>query len=98
MPLASGGRLRITVKDKAGQPVAGAHVIVTRGGSGVPAWTEGKPTIVPLETGPDGTLRCSGLPAGEFQVKAEKPGTGSGETSATVKDAGSGEVEIRFGK
>jgi hypothetical protein len=86
------------VKDAAGKPVPGARLVFSRDGAGIPAWKEGSPAPGPHETGPDGTLRCTGLPAGEILVSAEKPGTGSGEATAKAVDGAEGDVEVRLGK
>jgi hypothetical protein len=98
VPMAAGARLRVVVRDAAGQPVAGARLAVQGPAGGVPFWKEGSPAPGPHETGPDGTLRCTGLPAGALRVLAEKPGAGSGETEIRAADGASTDVEIRFGK
>lgn len=93
-----GGRLRVTVLDAAGKPVAGARVVVTGTEGGVPYWKAGSPEPPPHGTGPDGTLRCTGLPVGDLRVDAEKPGTGSGTASVQVADGAEAAVEVRLGK
>jgi hypothetical protein len=96
--LAAGGRVRVTVKNAEGSAVPGARISILKEGAGVPFWAARSTAGGAQQTGPDGTLRCTGLPPGAFTVKAEKPGAGSGEAPATVVDGGEVDVEIRFGK
>ena len=96
--LEAGARLKVTVKDGSGNPVGGATVLVLRDGASVPFWREGNTSLGSHTTGVDGTLRCTGLPAGTLQVKAERPGAGSGDVTVEVKDGAEGVVEVKVGK
>ncbi len=94
----AGGRLRVTVLDAGGKPVAGALVVVSGPEGGVAYWKAGSPEPPPHGTEPDGTLRCTGLPAGDLRVDAEKPGLGSGAASVHVSEGAEAAVEVRLGR
>jgi hypothetical protein len=92
-----GGRLRVTALDAAGRPVPGARVAATDGsGAGVLFWKAGSPAAGPHETGPDGTLLCAGLPAGDLRVTAEKSGAGTASEAVRVEDGKEAKVEVRL--
>ncbi|HEU4395247.1 MAG TPA: carboxypeptidase regulatory-like domain-containing protein, partial [Planctomycetota bacterium] len=95
---ASGARVRVRVLDSAGAPAPGARVHFISEAGSVLFWEEGKPGTGPYETGPDGTLACCGLPTGDLQVTAQRPGGVAGTATVAAPAEGSVEVEVRLGK
>ena len=93
-----GARVRVRVLDSAGAPAPGARVLFNSEAGSALFWEEGKPGTGPYETGPDGTLACCGLPAGDLQVTAQRPGGVAGTATVAAPAQGSVEVEVRLGK
>jgi hypothetical protein len=59
-------------------------------------WREGSAGPGPHSTDDEGTLRCTGIPAGEVRVSVDKPGTGDGTASCRVEDGGTATVELEL--
>jgi hypothetical protein len=90
----AGARLRVLVRDAAGNPVPGARVHLSRGDEGVVFRREDSQSLGPHSTGEAGVLLCRGLPAGEVRVTVEGPGGTSVVETVTVRAGEVASVEV----